>query len=1260
VRILLTFLAVLVVVVLSAALIAPYWIDWNAYRSQLETTLGRALGANVRIVGGIQVRLLPTPFVRIEKLSVAGGAGSFDSEQTTVEVSAPSLVTGSLRITRAEFYRPLVRVSLPKSGETVRELARRLFASRSVTLDALEGHDLTVEVLDADGSKISEFTGLSVSASGNPSSGQLQIAVSWPRSPFGDSSADLTIAPFSGDVLPVKASIVLPGAKMRAAFDGSLDVSLSGRAGGAGPRIVGGLELLGLAPLANETAVPWRLAGPLTLESGLAALEPASLQVGIDQRSLRLSGSARLVVTEPATLSLRLDADQLDFDSFFRTEQKSTASVEDLLSAANSLRRHLSSADQTNFRWRLAAKSNSLIVGSQSISAFDLSAESLPDGETKISVRADVPGDGQFDADGIASIANDPQFNGKVGLKIGDITPWRIWLTSDAPNAEDWVAELLSALTNRGLELNGEIAASPTGVSLGNLRVAIGRSLLNGAFRWTRPRGDSPAHVAADFDSDELDLDAVPDVEASSRMFGGADFSLAVKSKAFKIARVGESELTGGSLIARIARTGDRLSVDRLSIDGLGGVALEFHGSKDRDAFQFDGSIDSGTSREVLSLVERAAPGFWTHLIAGRAARLFPLSLDFEGRGVWSAETERPRSLTTVIKGRVADASLDASVASSEQGSLEVEARADSQNSGELLGQLLPVSLPKGGGPAQVNIVARGSTTDGLEASATAKFMTADFAWRGRVDLQRVASGVVALEGSATLSAPNAESFLTAVALAPSQATPIASAIAASALVKLDDGEIALSDLTGTIGGSKFSGSLRYSGPPSGVLAGSGSEDIRAAEDATSAIRAEAQPQITGSLKFDVGSLADVLALKTGPLRLASAGSVWSSAGFAPPTLSPPSADIQISFDKFEIGEQIEGRLASARLRANASMLAIENGEVTLPGGNLAGRLTASRSGDTISLTGSISTESFALSLPTLVGSIAGKLDFASSGSSPSEVIANLSGAGAATLSGSTIPKLDIGALQRLVERVQERELKTDQDSLEKLFSEELDKGKLTIPNASAPISMTIGQLSLANVPLSDEKIGGALSEAYDVRSKLAKARVVLAYSPPLPFWSGAPPSAVVTLTGTTGALQRDVDVGALAAGLTAQAIARESDRIANFEADVRERAYFNRRFKAELFMLRREAELAAFAQQQALQRTDADRSGPGPQNATPADSASDASGRASNPGAIPPTPGIVPSSSDSSAKSGATLPPSPAPSRISKGLPDSTGGGLY
>ena len=77
-----------------------------------------------------------------------------------------------------------------------------------------------------------------------------------------------------------------------------------------------------------------------------------------------------------------------------------------------------------------------------------------------------------------------------------------------------------------------------------------------------------------------------------------------------------------------------------------------------------------------------------------------------------------------------------------------------------------------------------------------------------------------------------------------------------------------------------------------------------------------------------------------------------------------------------------------------------------------------------------------------------------------------------------------------------------------------------------------------------------------------------------LKFWSGPPPSASVTVDDALDAPKRRIDAAGLAAGLATQAIARESDRIANLEADIRERAFFNRRLRGERFLDRRKEEI--------------------------------------------------------------------------------------
>ena len=91
-------------------------------------------------------------------------------------------------------------------------------------------------------------------------------------------------------------------------------------------------------------------------------------------------------------------------------------------------------------------------------------------------------------------------------------------------------------------------------------------------------------------------------------------------------------------------------------------------------------------------------------------------------------------------------------------------------------------------------------------------------------------------------------------------------------------------------------------------------------------------------------------------------------------------------------------------------------------------------------------------------------------------------------------------------------------------------------------------------------------------------------------FWSGPPPGAAVGVENALAAPQRQVDVSSLSAALAAQAIARETDRISTMEADIRERAFFNRRLKGERFMDRRRQEIEDWKVEQERLKAQADR----------------------------------------------------------------------
>ena len=146
----------------------------------------------------------------------------------------------------------------------------------------------------------------------------------------------------------------------------------------------------------------------------------------------------------------------------------------------------------------------------------------------------------------------------------------------------------------------------------------------------------------------------------------------------------------------------------------------------------------------------------------------------------------------------------------------------------------------------------------------------------------------------------------------------------------------------------------------------------------------------------------------------------------------------------------------------------------------------------------------------------------------------------------------------------------------------ELNRGPLPVPDGSAPIALSGGVMKVGPISIPGRSGDGALSADFDLRKLAGGTRLTLTSSASnLKFWSGPPPSAMVAVDNVLDAPRRQLDVSSLSAALAAQAIARETDRIATMEADIRERAFFNRRLKGERFMDRRRQEIEDFKVEQ-------------------------------------------------------------------------------
>jgi len=393
-------------------------------------------------------------------------------------------------------------------------------------------------------------------------------------------------------------------------------------------------------------------------------------------------------------------------------------------------------------------------------------------------------------------------------------------------------------------------------------------------------------------------------------------------------------------------------------------------------------------------------------------------------------------------------------------------------------------------------------------------------------------------------------------------------------------GELVAARLKGAANGSNLTGDLAYhpAAPPT--------------EAATPAGVPPDEPpaQIRGVLTLDHLSLGALASLALGPAQPAKPGQMWSDLKFSPALASPPSTDVSLSIAALDITSDLPARDASIRLKIGPGVVALDDMTMRAAGGAVSGRATFRRDGANAALSGRIAVDSVTVDRPGLSAKVTGVMDFADTGQSSNGLIAGLAGTGHIQLTSAQLPHLDPDALSRVVDKAQAAGFEIENVDINRLLAAEMDRRPMLIADATAPAAISAGVLRVG--PFEGRRPSGAakVQADLDLRSLALDIRADIAEGQAPKFWSGAPPAISVALNGRIGALSRTIDTANLANGLEAQAIARETERIAAFEADIRERAAFNRRLKASRFLRQRELEQEAFAADQVRLKSEVER----------------------------------------------------------------------
>ncbi|HET6388486.1 AsmA family protein [Hyphomicrobium sp.] len=181
----------LLVVVLSALFAVPNFVDWNGFRGVFEEEASKVLGRDVRVGGSVNLKLLPVPYVRFEKVRIANLTGQTGepfvrAESFTMWLSGPALLRGVLEATQVELEKPVLTLAVDDKGSgnwTNIELkpGDLPFVPRDVALRSVRLTEGAISIYNAAAERIALLEGIDgeLSADGLRGPFRFKGAVSW-------------------------------------------------------------------------------------------------------------------------------------------------------------------------------------------------------------------------------------------------------------------------------------------------------------------------------------------------------------------------------------------------------------------------------------------------------------------------------------------------------------------------------------------------------------------------------------------------------------------------------------------------------------------------------------------------------------------------------------------------------------------------------------------------------------------------------------------------------------------------------------------------------------------------------------------------------------------------------------------------------------------------------------------------------------------------------------------------------------------------
>ncbi|MEI9401507.1 AsmA family protein [Mesorhizobium argentiipisi] len=1144
----------LFVLVLCAALVVPYFIDWTGYRGDFEREASAILGRKVTVKGDATARLLPFPSVTFSNVEVAGGPEgkpAMTVETFSMDAELAPFLRGEVLIFDMRLVHPRAIINIAGDGTVDWTLRPSTpFDPGQIAIEKLSVTEGQIELRHAAGGRshlISEINStISAKALTGPwrMDGTLRVdglradvsASTGKVEPDGQMRLRLKADP---DAYPLmieadgNAGIV----KGAAVYSGQFKISGADKNGVDRNSV----ELHGNdgEPVKIGTGKPdpgFRLNGQFALDHQKLNVDEFRFETGPLDNPYTADGKASVDLGLKPHFSVEASGAQVQFDEALGGATGSGFTLDQRIAALEQTLQHM---PKPTIPGTVEVRLPAVVAGDTTVRDVRLSAEPVEGGWSVKSLAATLPGRTTLEADGLLSVEDHFGFTGSLLLAVGQPSGFAAWLSKD-------VDEAIRRLPAAGFK--AKVDLSENRQSFSDLELILGKAKFAGSIESSQPDGARPS-VLMRLTGGEIDLDGLAAFasifisDKGANRFSDRDLDFQIKA-----GPVSAGGFSADSVDTALRLREGLLEIDRLSIGGLAGASISATGRiKDfpqSPTGKLNASVVAVDLKPLIDVAAQHYPGNGVLKgLASRAAAYPELFQDARIDLLTSAADngDGTTGLALSAQGKTGGSAFSASLSGKgtadklSEAPVSITFNARNDNAATLLALYGLPALPLGMlGHANTEVSAKGSVAGGL---ATSFNLTADD-FRASFDgtVAETAQGATA-KGKVNLSAADIEPWLmtTGVGL-PGMGTGTSASLAADA--DFGNGLLVLSGLTGSINKAAVSGDVNI--------------------DAKDGL-----PHLAGALALDELDLDPLAVSLFGDQSFAPAKGGWPPTPFSQKSTLPFNADVDLNTSALAVGSFATAHDASFSLKLDREGIHVSDLKAKLYGGDLTGLFDLKNTEGTGLFSGQMRLAGSDLSAILPGAGIGGSGDLSAalstSGKSVDAMIAALSGSGTAALKGLKVDGINPDGFAAILAKADAIGRDIDAAKTAEFAPQIASDGSFAAGDTD--VAFTVANGTLRAPPISLDNPGATLSAdvTADLNTSTVTAKGTLAYRPGDEALVGSEPAVSFSLAGPLGATAPQFDSGPLAQFLTQRALEKEQQRVEAMQAVLLEKQRLRR-----------------------------------------------------------------------------------------------------